>query len=207
MPRTITFALKSGTTNALGSIFVSDTGYTAIVTGQVVSQTGGITTPVPGAVVVIGNVQATSDASGNFTLNNLPVGLGTAEGTVGQITAAGFDVKVITADVLQFPLVTGGNNIGPVPISTSTSATVPNPPYTIKGLVNVGGKPASTLTVTISPLGGSTGSTQTDTTGTFYFWVVPGTYTIVVANGSQTQTITATVASAATPVTVSTTNF
>jgi hypothetical protein len=112
LPLTLTFVLKANASNSLGTLYLSNVGYTATVTGRVVANIKGVTTPIGNATVTIANATTQSKTDGTFTLNNLPVGLGANAGTVGMITATGFATKTLTADNLGFALVAGSNAIG-----------------------------------------------------------------------------------------------
>ena len=118
---------------------------------------------------------------GTFTLNGLPIDLGNVAGTFGKVTAAGFEDKPITDINLQFPLKAGANPIGDLLIAAPSGST-PLPPFTIKGVVQVGGQAKSGLTValikTVAGVPTTIGSTTTDATGTYTFWVTADTYTV-----------------------------
>lgn len=203
---TLNLKLTPGVLNDLGTIYLSDTGYTATVTGRVVTATTTGTTPVGNATVTIGTQTTKTATDGTFTLNGLPVGLGALEGTVGSVTASGFETKPITAETLQFALVAGSNPIGDVVIA-QPSGSIPGAPYTIKGVVTSGGAPAAGISIALSSGGVALGSTTTDSTGTYYFWVVPATYTINALSGSNTLTTTVTLSRPDTPVTAPTLAF
>jgi hypothetical protein len=190
----------------LGTIFLADTGsdYSANVNGVVVTTIkGGMLQPVGGATVSIGNVVGVSNTQGQFSLTGLPVGLGSVNGLYGTITASGFAVKLITADVLGFALVSGNNNIGNMLLAQQSGSTPP-PPYTISGVVNVAGKPTSGVTVAIALAGSQSGlgQTQTDSNGNYFFWVAPATYQVTAQDISGTTgAINVTLKNLATPVT------
>lgn len=208
--RTITVALSATQTNNLGDIYISDTGYTATVTGRVVTQVNGATQPVGNATVTIANVSTTTKTDGTFTLSGLPVDLGNVAGTVGKVSAQGFEDKPITDVNLQFPLKAGANPIGDLLIAAPSGST-PLPPFTIKGVVNVGGKPqtgaAVKLTQTVNGTVNTIGTTTTDATGTYTFWVVPGAYTVQATNAAATQSASVTLVKLDLPVTAPTINF
>jgi hypothetical protein len=178
--RTVTFQLTAGQTTDLGDIFVTDsaTGYTATVTGRIVTPVNSTQQPVTNATVILGGTQTKTDVNGKFTLTGLPVGLGSAAGTIGKVTAAGFDDKPITSDVLGPPLVTGANAIGDIPIAAKVSVTPPTTPYTIKGVVTLNGVATANVLVSLAVGQNSLGSTRTDANGAYFFWVTPDTYII-----------------------------
>lgn len=204
MPLTLTLSLKANATNDLGTLYLSDTGYNATVTGRVVATVNGVTTPIGNATVTIANATTQTKTDGTFTLNNLPVGLGATAGFVGKITAPGFEDKALTADTLRFALTAGVNPLGDLLIAPQSSGSVPSAPYTIQGTVTAGGKPAANVSVTLASGGISLGSTTTDATGTYSFWVVPATYQITATGTSGSQTVTATLVRLDTPITVPT---
>ncbi len=209
--RTITIALKANQVNDLGNIFLADDGgtYTATVTGRVVTKVKGVTQPVGGASVTIGNVTAITTVDGKFTLNGLPVDIGSVNGIYGKVTAAGFAEKLISADTLQFALIAGANPIGDLLIAAPSGST-PLPPYTITGLVNVVGSPGVGVAVDIALQGSGVGlgQIQTDATGHYYFWVAPGTYTITAADsGGSIKSVDITLPSLTAPVMATTINL
>lgn len=204
--RTITIALVAGQTNSLGTIFISDTGYTANVNGRVVASVSGALQAVGNAKVTIGNVTATTATDGTFNLTGLPVGLGNVSGVVGKVTATGFEDKAITDANLQFPLVAGANAIGDLLIAAPSGST-PLPPYTISGVVTVGGRAQSGITVTLSTTTATIGSTVTDASGVYTFWVAPGTYILQATNGGTHMQTSVQLQKLDTPVTAPTINF
>jgi len=209
--RTISITLAASQVNNLGNIFLAATGssYTASVNGVVVTTVKGATQPVGGATVNIGNISGVSATNGTFTLNGLPVGLGSVDGLYGTVTAKGFAVKLITADVLQFALVAGANNIGNLLLAPPAGST-PVPPYTISGVVEVQGVPTAGVTVAIAIPGGGAalGQTTTNSSGTYYFWVAPATYTITAEDSSSTTLgENVTLSTLATPITAPTINL
>lgn len=186
--RTITIKLVSGSNN-LGNIFLADTGsaYNATVQGTVVSTVNGTQTPVAGATVTIANVTTTTASNGAFTLNNLPVGLGTVDGLYGMVTATGYANKLITADTLGFALVSGVNNIGNLLLAKPSGSTPP-PPFNITGVVKVTGTATSGLTVylLVANTQSTVAQTTTDASGAYYFWVAPGQYTVEAVDAAST---------------------
>jgi hypothetical protein len=209
-PRTITIALSATGTNNLGDIYISDTGYTANVSGRVVTLVNGATQPVGNATVTIANVSTTTKTDGTFTLMGLPVDLGNVSGTVGKVTATGFEDKPITDVNLQFPLKAGANPIGDLLIAAPSGST-PLPPYTIIGVVKVGGKPMASIPVqlqmTVNGTVQTLGSTTTDATGTYTFWVTAGAYTVQATNGGASQSAAVTLVRLDQPVTAPTISF
>ena len=199
LPLTLALTLKPNVTNNLGTIYLSNAGYTATVTGRVVATVSGTAKPIGNATVTIANATAKSAADGTFTLTNLPVGLGATAGFLGKVTAAGFEDKAITADTLRFALTAGANPIGDLLVA-QPSGSVPAAPFTIQGVVTAHGAPASGISVSLASGGVSLGSTTTDSTGTYSFWVVPAVYNLT-AVSTTSQTVTVTVVRLDVPVT------
>ena len=213
---TLPISLDPAKSNDLGDIYLSDTGYDATVTGRVVTNISGTTQAIAGAVVTLAGQKTTSLADGTFSLTGLPVDLGNSlppaqsngqAGFFGKITATSFDTKLIVAENIPFPLKSGANPLGDFVIS-QTSTTTPLPPYTIKGVVTNGGTAASGVTVSLKSGALNLGSTMTDSTGTYYFWVVPGDYTMTATNGTgSSKTVAATLVLLDAPVTATTIAF
>ena len=196
----------SGTTN-LGDVFISDTGYNATVTGRVVTTVDNSQQNVAGATVTIAGRTATSGTNGTFTIENLPVGLGTIVGTYGTVKAGGFEDKLITETTLEFPLTAGPNPLNnPIVIERPIGST-PNPPYTIRGVVSVNGTATSGIAVTITNAAGQIFSTTTGPGGTYFFWLVTGTYTVNAASGTSSGSAAVTLSSLDNPVTATTINL
>ena len=209
--RTINVSLVTNQVNNLGSIFLAPTGfdYSASVNGRVVTSIKGALQPVGNAHVTIGNVTTQSATDGTFTLNGLPVGLGSANGLYGKITASGFADKLISADTLGFALVSGANNLGDLLIAQPSGST-PLPPYTITGNITVAGVPVAGVSVQIAIQGAGTGigQTVTDSNGNYYFWVAPAAYTVQATdNAGTTMSEGVTLTSTTVPVTAATMNL
>ena len=206
---TLPISLDAAKPNDLGDVYLSDIGYDATVTGRVVTTITGSTKPVAGAIVTLAGAKTTSLADGTFTLTGLPVDLANSlppiqangqAGFFGKITATSFDTKLIVAENIPFPLKSGPNPLGDIIISL-TSTTTPLPPFTITGVVTTGGTATSGTTVTLTSGALRIGSTTTDATGTYYFWVVPGVYTVTASSGGVTKTANTTVVALDAPVT------
>ncbi len=200
---TLALTLKPNVVNNLGTIYISNAGYTASVTGRVVAMVGGVTQPVGNAKVTIANASGTTGTDGRFTLTNLPVGLGATAGFLGKVSAPGFEDKPITADTLKFALTAGANDIGDLLVAQPTGS-VPAAPFTIRGVVTAHGAPASGVSVSISSGGLGLGVATTDSTGTYFFWVVPGTYTLAAQVASAPSGVSVTLSRLDVPVTAPT---
>ncbi|CCW35386.1 Carboxypeptidase regulatory-like domain [Chthonomonas calidirosea] len=162
----------------LGTIFLSASGYNASVTGQIVTTVNGQNQPVGGATVTIGGSSTLSGSDGSFTISNLPVGLGNDPNIpIGSVSATGYVTKQI---FVQAPLIAGVNPLGPISLGAPISSSVPGLPYTIIGKVLKNGQGQPNYPVILQQGSTVVGNTHTDSTGTFSFWVVPGSYTIVV---------------------------
>lgn len=199
---TLTLALPATSTQAinLGTIYLSSVGYTASASGQVATTVSGQNQAVGGATVTIAGSSALTATDGTFNISNLPVGLGSDPNTpIGSVTASNFVTKQI---FVQAPLITGSNPLGTILLGAPISGTLPGLPYTIIGQVLKGGVGQSGYPVALSQGSAVLGTVTTDNTGTFSFWVVPGTYLLTVGlpSGSfVTQSVT--LASANQPVT------
>lgn len=166
-------------TNNLGDIFLSGTGYTASVSGTVVrADTQAV---VPGAVLRLNGLFATTSASGAFTISGLPVGLGGSLTPVGLITASGYQDKPL---VIDLPLgdstpPNAVNILGIIPIAPPVG-TIPGSPFDISGIVTVqGAVDNSTVSVTLLNQGGATVSSMTTAAdGAYSFWAIAGNYTL-----------------------------
>lgn len=206
--RTLTLHLAgpAGATDSLGNIYISNTGYNANANGRVVTTVNGQPQPVGGASVTIAGTTTLSATDGTFSITGLPVGLGTDPTTpIGVIHAAGFVDKQI---FVQFPLAAGANDLGDQQLGAPVSGNAPGLPYTVTGVVDSGGQPASGINVTIETGGQVLGNpVQTDSTGHYYFWVVPGTYTVIALQNGQEFTTTVQLFQPDNPVTAPTINI
>ena len=201
---TLPVTLVANQTNNLGDIFISDTGYNAIVIGRVVAIVNNQQQGIANATVIIAGAKTQTAANGSFSLAGLPVGLGTVSGTVGKVTAPGFEEKLITAETLEFPLTAGNNPLSNPIIIAAPVGTTPLPPYTITGVVQQNGAPSVGATVTLRSGGGASFSTTTDASGAYFFWIVPGTYNATATQGSLSGVASVTLSTLDTPVTAPT---
>jgi hypothetical protein len=168
--------LTANQVNNLGDIFLSDTGYTAVVKGRVVR--ADTLAELAGATVRISGQVTTTDANGTFTLTGLPVGLGgTLE--VGLIKAASFEDKPVRIDP---PLGASppDNDLGDIPVAPPVGG-IPGGPTTIRGTVSLQGQTNLSLTTVtlINKSNGQTLGTQvTAADGKYGFWVPAGQYQV-----------------------------
>ncbi len=206
--RTVPITLTANKPNDLGVIYVTADGYTANVTGRVTTVTSTGTTGVGNARVTLAGVSTLTDASGAFALANLPVGLGTVPGQlIGIVSAAGFETLQITSETIRFPLAAGANPLSAFVIQIPSGAT-PLPPYTITGKATVAGVNTAGVTIRLVSNNVTIGSTTTDSSGTYFFWVVPAAYTITATRTGYTDVSTSvTLSRLDTPVTATPLNL
>lgn len=206
LKRTLVLTLTKGIVNNLGNIYTSDTGYTATAVGTVVAPINGTQQPVGGATVTIAGTQVVTSTTGAFTVPNLPIGLGQDANTpVGIISATDFDPKPIFA---PYVFAAGNNQLGTLLLGAPVGNTAPGQPYTIQGKVTVNGNPTAGIALLISNSAGTQlGTTSSDASGNYSFWVVPGTYTISATSGTTNKTVTVTLAALNVPVTAPTLAF
>ena len=206
--RTVAVTLTANQVNDLGVIYVSPDGYNASVTGQVTTVTSTGTVGVGNAKVTIAGSSTTTNASGQFSLSGLPVGVGNVPGSlVGSVEASGFETLQVTAETIRFPLIAGNNALSAFLIQRP-SGSVPLPPYTIIGKVTSSGVALSGATVRLTNIGNNIGTTTTDANGNYTFWVVPADYTITASKlGSTDASASVTLSRVDVPVTVPTINL
>jgi hypothetical protein len=204
---TLPLTLSTTAANNLGDIFISDTGYNASVSGRVVTTVNNSQQAVGNATVTIGGKTVQTDVNGAFQIDGLPVGLGTTAGTFGTVTATGFEPKPVTEATLEFPLTAGANPLtNPVVIERPVGST-PNPPFTIRGIVNVNGVGAAGISVQARTAGGLVFGTTTGPGGSYFFWLAPDTYTVTAQQNTASASTTVTLTSLDTPVTATPLNL
>jgi hypothetical protein len=204
--QTYTMALKipSGTTSvSLGNIYLTTTAgdYSATTSGTVVTPSNGQDVPVAGATVTIGGSMTVTATDGAFTLSGLPVGLGNDPTTaIGVVHLTGYVDKPL---LTSFPFVAGANNaLGNILIQKGTSTSVPVLPYTITGKVTQKSSGTAQQGITVELLSNNAvlSTTTTDVNGNYYFWVVPGAYSVATfVNEVQGQQVTVNLVSADAP--------
>ncbi len=206
--RTLNVQLVAGQTNDLGVVYISDQGYTANISGRIVTQVNSVAQAVAGAKITLSGVKAISGVDGTFTMTGLPVGLGSLPGALlGSVTATGFEVKPIVSETLGPPLITGSNPIPDIIISTPVGSTPP-PPYTVTGRVTVQGVAQAGVAVDLKAGATDLGSVMTDSGGNYFFWVVPATYTITASkSGFASKQTSVTLNRTDTPVTAASMNL
>jgi len=193
-------ALTPNAVNDLGDIFLTDATYDATVTGTVVR--ADTLDPIPGALIRISGLTATSAADGSFTIEKLPVGLGGPDIAVGLVRATGYEDKPLVFDI---PLGSGTNSVGQIPLSPPVG-DLPGGPTTIRGKVTLQGQTVHTgTTVTLLRAADDTvlGSVLTLQDGSYGFWVPVGRYRVRAEHpGYQTKTVDVEVTRLDRPVTV-----
>lgn len=200
--RTLTVALISNQTVDLGPIYVGDQGYTANVVGRIVTNVGGTNQPVGNARVTLSGERVVTGANGTFRINGLPVGLGSLPGALlGDIVATGFETKPLLSETLGPPLSANDNNVGDIVIATPVGST-PLPPHTVTGSITVQGVAQAGVLVTLKVGATTLGTTTTDASGAYFFWVVPASYTVVASkSGFTNKQVNVTLQKLDTPVT------
>ncbi len=157
----------SGTLN-IGQVFCGDGAGVAQVTGRVVSAVGG--GAVANARVTIGAISVQTGADGRFVMDRAVALL-----TTVTLSATGFLTRTVA---LPVPLETGANDLGD--LSMAPDNITPDPPVlpaNLKGSITLNGASASGVTVTLTVLqSGVTVETRQSATGSYQFWLTPGSY-------------------------------
>ena len=178
---TFTFPALLGTTD-IGDLWVGPV--QVVVSGQALDSSTG--NPIANATVSYAGRNATTNASGNFSLIGIAYSNTTQAafwGIVGTIRATGFYAQSFTTSGY-----TASSGIVSLPGIYLTPTNDPDPPpspYTIHGRVLP--TPGSAGTV-VTLWSGSTPIRvfNVDTDGGYSFWVGPGSYTITYQNGTLT---------------------
>jgi len=179
--KTFTVPRISGVT-AVGDFWIGPQETT--LEGQVLSGTD--SSPVAGATVSFAGRIGTTDANGDFQLANVAYstsGQSVFWGIVGTIRATGF----ITESFSASPYTDNGGitNIGSILITSLTDPNPPGDPYNIYGAVFASGGPSGTI-VTLKQNGTPVRIVNVGSDGNYYFWIVPGSYTISYQKGALT---------------------
>ena len=190
-----TFAIPPATgTQDVGDLWVGPNRVT--LTGQVLDSS--TNAGIKGASVTFGGAIGTTDSTGTFSLN--PVAYPTTNlaafwGIVGNVNATNYYANTFNAS--PNTSVAGVVNVAAILMTPLSNTTPPPPPYNIWGEItptNLG----ANCKVTLLQNGTPVRVTHADSSGTYYLWVVPGTYTLHFVSGSHT--------TGDLPVTVKTTN-
>lgn len=135
---------------------------TGTVTGKVVDAS--TNQPLGGVTVVSGQLSATTDSTGAFSLSNIPQGSQQI-----SFSLSGYATSTATVNIIAGSIV----NLGTIPLSTNPTTGI------IKGTVTdaANGQPMEGVTITVT--GSFNGSTITGIDGSFIFTnVTPGSVTI-----------------------------
>lgn len=185
---TITFGVKIYTVPAVfGTAAVGDLWFgpqETTLKGRVVSATDG--SLVPGATVSFAGRIGTTDANGVFQLPNVAYSTSDQSvfwGIVGTIRKTGY----VTASFTASPFTDSGGitDIGDQLITSVTDPNPPGQPYNIYGKVLVAGGPSGAI-VTLKQSGTPVRIVNVGSDGRYFFWIVPGTYTISYQKGALT---------------------
>jgi hypothetical protein len=171
-------------TDVLGDFYMGAEEIT--LTGRILNGTD--QTPVQGATVSFGGRMGITNSNGVFSIPNVAYSSSTQAvfwGIVGTIKKTGFQTTNFSAS--PFTASGGVVAIGDVVITSLTDPNPPPPPYNIYGKVMATGGPAGT-TVTLKLNGNPVRVVNVASDGNYYFWVVPGNYTISYQKGGQTAT-------------------
>lgn len=169
----------SGTTD-VGDLWVGPQKVT--VTGRVLDSTDG--SAVVGAVVRFAGHRATTNSVGTYILPNVAyssTSLAAFWGIVGKVTATDyFDVSFTASGKSA----SGGTvTLDDIRITPSDGTTPPPFPFTIWGTITPSGDAQGTI-VTLKEGGTAVRVYNVGADGAYYFWVVPGTYTIEARKGA-----------------------
>jgi hypothetical protein len=178
---TFTIPAVSGTED-VGNLWVGPQKVT--LTGQVLDSS--TNAPIAGATVNFGGAVGTTNASGTYSLN--PVAYPNTNfaafwGILGNVTDPNYFANTLSAS--PNTAVGGVVTVAPVLMTPLSNTTPPNTPYTIWGRITPLTLGAG-CTAILMQNGTPVRQTTADGTGTYYFWVPAGTYTIHFVNGPHT---------------------
>lgn len=170
-------ALSATTINDLGSVYLSDVGYTANVIGRAVR--ADTAEPITGARVRISGQTLVTLADGKFAFTGLPVGLGGTTAPVGAITVTGLEEKPI---IMDLPLGASPpvNDLGDVPVSPPVGG-IPGGPSNIGGQITLQGRTdysGTTVTLTKRFVGTVIAIRTTGADGKYALWAPSGEYVV-----------------------------
>jgi len=176
---TYTIPAASGVTD-VGDLWVGPQKVT--LTGRVLDSTDG--TAVVGAVVRFAGHRATTNSVGTYIIPNV------AYNNTSQAAFWGIVGKVTAEDYFDISFTASGKTAsgGTVTLDdlrmTPSDGTLPPPfPFTIWGQITPSGDAEGTI-VTLKEGGTAVRVYNVGSDGAYYFWVVPGTYTIEARKGS-----------------------
>jgi uncharacterized protein YodC (DUF2158 family) len=184
---TFTVPAASGTTD-VGDLWVGPQKVT--VTGRVLDSTNG--TAVEGATVTFAGRRATTNSVGTYRLENVAYS-NTSQaafwGIVGKVRAVDyFDVSFTASGKTA---VSGTVTLDEIRMTPSDGTNPPPFPFTIWGTVSPTADATGTV-VTLKEAGTAVRVYNVGSDGAYYFWVVPGTYTIEARKGALADDETAT---------------
>lgn len=161
----------------LGEIFIGPE--KVAVAGRVVSAIDA--NAVQGATVQFAGRQGSTDASGNFRIDE--VAYSNEAGTFffdieGQVTRAGFFPQTFRA---MDPASAGVVQIGDILLAPESGNTPPPPPYNITGTIAPQASAQGTV-VSLKVAGTVIRRFTAGSDGIYGFWVLPGTYTLSFLN-------------------------
>lgn len=177
-------------TEDVGDLWIGNT--TVTVTGRVLDAS--TQSPIPNVTVSYAGRYATTDANGIFQLLNVAypstTDFAAFYGIVGTITATGYFPNQFNTS--PNTSVAGVLTVSDILMTPLSDPNPPTPPYTIWGKITPTTLGAN-ATVTLSQAGTVVRSTNADSTGTYYFWIGPGSYTLNFTSGTHTATSSVTV--------------
>ncbi|HLK16154.1 MAG TPA: hypothetical protein VKT78_15220 [Fimbriimonadaceae bacterium] len=142
--------------------------------------------PISGATVKFGGAIGKTNASGLFSLS--PVAYPNTNfaafwGIVGNVTANNYFANTFSAS--PNTSVNGTVTVASILLTPLSNTSPPPPPYNIWGRITPTAEGVN-CTVTLLQNGTPVRRTLADATGTYYFWVAPGTYTLHFVSGTHT---------------------
>jgi hypothetical protein len=164
----------SGTTYNAGVLWIGPAKVT--VTGTALDSATG--SPISGATVNLGGIIGTTNSSGVFSLTGVPYSSATASyfpSLPGIISDTGYISVQFTPGNASGA--TGTVSLGAYQMVSSAGSNPPSSPYNIWGRVTtLSASPGTTVTLNLN--GTAYRTTTVGSSGTYYFWVPAGTYTV-----------------------------
>jgi hypothetical protein len=184
---TFTFGAASGVTD-VGDLWVGPQKVT--LTGRVIDSTDG--TAVAGAIVSFAGKQGTTNSVGTYRLENVAyssTSLAAFWGIVGKVKANGyFDISFTASGETA---VGGTVTLDDLRMTPDDGSSPPPFPFTIWGVISPSADAPGTI-VTLKENGNPVRVYNVGADRAYYFWVVPGTYTIEARKGALAADDTAT---------------
>ncbi|MBS1718681.1 MAG: hypothetical protein JSS72_13215 [Armatimonadetes bacterium] len=188
---TFTFPAHS-TTADLGDLWVGP--QQVSMTGKIVDSSSGA--GVAGATVSFAGRSALTDSTGTFTLLGVAYptsSLASFWGISGSVSATNYFATTFSASPNS--AVGGVVSLPDIPMTPTSDSNPPNTPYNIWGRISPSGAALGTVVTLLDNTNTPVRVYNVSSTGTYYFWVTPGVYTITFVNGALTspnQTVTLT---------------